>query len=169
MERRAVGGSAGVRGMDDVQFTHEVLLNCYRMPPRFRVAEATMRLFRASILAVVVLVCVPVGLDERGGSFRGISAWQTIFSTQAATFGQQGPPVRVPDTVGSQPGSWPQQGTKRTVDVTELKKQANEVVTLSQALPVQIEQIGNGKLPKELIENLKKIEKLSKHIRSEIE
>ena len=43
------------------------------------------------------------------------------------------------------------------------------MVALSEALPAQIEQIGNGKLPKELIENLKKIEKLSKHIRSEIE
>jgi len=128
-----------------------------------------MRLFRVSILAVIVLVCVIVGLGEGGGSFRRMSTAQTIFSTQAATFGQQGPPVRVPDTVAGQPGSWPQKGTKRTVDVTELKKQANEVVALSEALPAQIEQIGNGKLPKELIENLKKIEKLSKHIRSEIE
>jgi len=32
-----------------------------------------------------------------------------------------------------------------------------------------MEQIGNGKLPKDLIENLKKIEKLAKRIRSEVE
>jgi hypothetical protein len=128
-----------------------------------------MRLFRVSILAIVVLVFITVGLGERGGSFRSMTEAQTIFSTQAAGFGQQGGPIRAPDTVAGQPGSWPRQGTKRIVDVTELKNQANEVVTLSQALPAQIEQIGNGKFPKELIENLKKIEKLSKRIRSEIE
>jgi len=55
------------------------------------------------------------------------------------------------------------------VDVTELKTQAHQLITLSQALPSQMEQIGNGKLPKELIDNLRKIEKLSKHIRSELE
>jgi hypothetical protein len=36
-------------------------------------------------------------------------------------------------------------------------------------LPTQMEQIGNGKLPKDLIDYLKKIEKLSKYIRSELE
>jgi hypothetical protein len=40
---------------------------------------------------------------------------------------------------------------------------------MSQLLPDQMEQIGNGKLPKDLIENLKKIEKLAKRIRSEVE
>jgi hypothetical protein len=55
------------------------------------------------------------------------------------------------------------------VDVADLKTQANELVAMSQALPAQLDQIGNDKLPKDLIDNLKKIEKLSKHIRSEIE
>jgi len=76
--------------------------------------------------------------------------------------------ARVPDTVPGQPGQWPQEGTKHRVDVTQLKMEARELTTLTQALPAQMEQIGNGRLPKELIDTLKKIEKLAKHIRGEI-
>ena len=54
------------------------------------------------------------------------------------------------------------------VDVIQLKNEAKELTSLSNALPAQIDQIGNGRLPKELIDTLKKIEKLAKHIRGEI-
>jgi hypothetical protein len=80
--------------------------------------------------------------------------------------GMQG--VRYPETVTGQPGSWPQQATKRTVDVTELKNEAKELSKLAGDLPQQMDQIGGGKLPKDLIETLKKIEKLAKHIRGEV-
>lgn len=81
-----------------------------------------------------------------------------------------GPQTRTPETETGQPGLWPQQGNKRKrVDVTEIKGQATELITMSQALPVQIDRIGNGVYPRELISNLKKIEKLSKQIRGEIE
>lgn len=86
-----------------------------------------------------------------------------------AIFGQQSSPVRGPDTPVSNPGGWPQQGTtKRTVDVNQLKAEAQELHNLTQGLTEQIDKIGNGKLPAELIENLKKIEKISKRIRGEI-
>lgn len=111
-----------------------------------------MRLFLLTVLSVVFLV--------------GISA---PFSFQAAAFSSPGQAIRTPDSAGGQPGAWPQQATKKTVDVTELKTKANELVTMSQALSAQLDQIGNGKYPKDLIDNLKKIEKLSKHIRSEVE
>ena len=78
--------------------------------------------------------------------------------------------MRVPHSSVSQPGSWPQQGTKkRTVDVTKLKINADELITLSQELPTKLDKIGTGKLPKDLLDNLRKIEKLSKHMRSELE
>jgi hypothetical protein len=86
----------------------------------------------------------------------------------SAAFSHQSP-VRSPDTEVGQPGSWPQQGGKKVVDVNDLKKQANELITMSQALPGQLDQLGNGKFPKELIDNLKKIEKQSKHIRGQVE
>lgn len=127
-----------------------------------------MRLPRVLFLAVVVVASFTVGAGERGHALLAIGPAR-VPSFAIASVNQQGPAVRVPDTVGGQPGSWPQQGKKRTVDVTELKTQANELITLSQALPPQMEQIGNGKLPKELLDNLRKIEKLSKHIRTELE
>lgn len=77
--------------------------------------------------------------------------------------------VRTPDTDLSQPETRPRGTNKKTVNVAELKIQAQELITMSQALPGQLEQIGGGKLPKDLIGNLKKIEKLAKHIRSELE
>jgi hypothetical protein len=91
-------------------------------------------------------------------------------SLQTAALSQQGVPVRVPDSSVSPPGSWPQHGTKnKRVDLTELKMKAGELLTLSQTVPTQLDQIGNGKLPKDLLDNLRRIEKLSKHIRSELE
>ena len=78
--------------------------------------------------------------------------------------------VRNPTAESGQPGTWVQPAAgKRTVDVTKLKSEARELTAMSQLLPDQMEQIGNGKLPKDLTENLKKIEKLAKRIRSEVE
>lgn len=87
-----------------------------------------------------------------------------------ARFNQRsgGGQVRTPDTENGQPGQWPQSGKRRMVDVIQLKSEAKELTNLSNELPAQMEQIGNGRLPKELIENLKKIEKLAKHIRGEV-
>jgi len=78
------------------------------------------------------------------------------------------PQVRTPETVPGVPGQWPEQSKHKMVDATQLKNEAQELQRMSQALTPQIDQIGNGKLPKEMIENLKKIEKLAKHIRTEI-
>jgi hypothetical protein len=76
--------------------------------------------------------------------------------------------VRTPETENGKPGQWPQSGKRRMVDVIQLKGEAKELTNLSNELPAQMEQIGNGRLPKELIENLKKIEKLAKRIRGEV-
>lgn len=128
-----------------------------------------MRLFRLTVLSVVFLAGITGELGESGTAVLRAGAKQTPFSFQAAAFGSPQQPVRSPDSVTGQPGAWPQQATRKMVDVNELKTKANELVTMSQALPAQLDQIGNGKFPKDLIDNLKKIEKLSKHIRSEIE
>jgi len=49
-----------------------------------------------------------------------------------------------------------------------LKTEAQELAALSQVLADQIDKFGKGQLPKDLVENLRKIEKLSKRIRIEI-
>ena len=128
-----------------------------------------MRLFLLTVLSIVFLIGITGELSESGTVLPGLGAMQALFSSQVAAFGSPQQPVRSPDSVTGQPGAWPQQATRKMVDVNELKTKANELVTMSQALPAQLDQIGNGKFPKDLIDNLKKIEKLSKHIRSEIE
>jgi hypothetical protein len=128
-----------------------------------------VRLFLLTVLSVVFLVGIAGELGESGTAVLRPGANQMPFSFQAAAFSSPGQAIRTPDSAGGQPGAWPQQATKKTVDVTELKTKANELVTMSQALSAQLDQIGNGKYPKDLIDNLKKIEKVSKHIRSEIE
>lgn len=89
-------------------------------------------------------------------------------SSHGVASSQQGPPVRQSDTPITTPGSWPQQGTKRTMDVNQLKAEAQELVALTQAIPAQVDKIGSGQLPTGPVENLKKIEKISKRMRGEI-
>ncbi len=57
---------------------------------------------------------------------------------------------------------------KPTLDVAKLKRQANELATLAQSIPPDIEQVEKGLLPKDLNDKLKRIEKLSKQIRKEL-
>src|SRR5215469_12502344 len=77
-------------------------------------------------------------------------------------------PVRRSDTMTATPSQSPQQATKRILDVTGLRTEAAELSALARAVPEQIEKVGNGQLPKELVENLRRIEKISKRIRGEI-
>jgi len=50
----------------------------------------------------------------------------------------------------------------------QLQREADELVGLAQSVPSQIQQVQRGVLPKELIDKLKRIEKLSKQLRSEL-
>ena len=56
----------------------------------------------------------------------------------------------------------------RNVDPAKLKSEAGELRELADALPAAIDQVDKGIMPKDLNDNLKKIEKLAKHLRSEV-
>ncbi len=62
----------------------------------------------------------------------------------------------------------PREPKARPVDSTKLKSDAAELRELADALPASIDQVAKGVLPKDLSDNLKKIEKLAKHLRSEV-
>jgi hypothetical protein len=70
-------------------------------------------------------------------------------------------------TVVRRPAPYPQLPSARPSDPAQLKSDARELQKLADAVPAQIDQVTKGQLSKELIENLKKIEKLSKRLRSE--
>jgi hypothetical protein len=55
-----------------------------------------------------------------------------------------------------------------SVDFAKVKNDADELVILSQSIHSGIDDVGKGMLPKDLIEKLKQMEKLSKRLRNEL-
>ena len=53
-------------------------------------------------------------------------------------------------------------------DPLQLEREARELEELSQTIPADIAQANHGLLPKDTLEKLKRIEKLAKHLRSEL-
>jgi len=53
-------------------------------------------------------------------------------------------------------------------DPLELQREAKELLELSQSLQPDMESVNRGILPKDTIEKLKRIEKLSKRLRGEL-
>jgi len=56
----------------------------------------------------------------------------------------------------------------KNVDLARLHNEAAELARLSAAIPAQVDQVNKGQIPKDLSDQLKRIEKLAKHLRSEI-
>jgi len=57
---------------------------------------------------------------------------------------------------------------KDPVDPIELRSQARQILELSESIQPDIEQVNRGVLPKDVIDKLKRIEKLSKQLRGQI-
>lgn len=57
---------------------------------------------------------------------------------------------------------------KPSIDPVKLHAEATELATLAQSVPSDIDQVAQGKLPKDMADKLKRIEKLSKHLRGEL-
>jgi hypothetical protein len=55
-----------------------------------------------------------------------------------------------------------------TVDPAKLKHDADELASLAESVPPEVDQATKGVLPKDLSEKLKRIEKLAKQLRSQI-
>jgi hypothetical protein len=69
---------------------------------------------------------------------------------------------------GSQSVEKPMEIRNKTFDVAQVKQEADELRKLADVLPDQIQQVSNNQLPKDLSDNLKRIERLAKHLRSEV-
>lgn len=97
-----------------------------------------------------------------------LAALLLILSTSAAPQGRGFPkpptpadPARAP--LGSQPV------LKARVDTVQLQREARELSELANTLPEEMDRVSHGLLNKDLPDKLKRIEKLSKHLRSEIQ
>ena len=60
----------------------------------------------------------------------------------------------------------PQLPSQRTP--AEVQRDADQLVTLAQSIPADLNSVSQGKLPKDVIQKLKQIEKLAKRLRSEL-
>jgi len=69
---------------------------------------------------------------------------------------------------GNQSVEKPMEMRNRKFDVAQVKQEADELRKLADVLPAQIDQVSNNQLPKDLADNLKRIERLAKHLRSEV-
>jgi hypothetical protein len=57
----------------------------------------------------------------------------------------------------------------QSTDLAKLRRDANELANLAQSIPPDVDQTAKGILPKELDQKLKRIEKLAKQLRSQID
>jgi hypothetical protein len=92
-----------------------------------------------------------------------------VFSSSALEQGRPIPPgVREADKQSNAPLDPPAVSKMQKVDPKKLKEEADELAKLSAAVPPQVAQVAQGQLPKDLSDQLKRIEKLAKHLRGEI-
>jgi len=54
------------------------------------------------------------------------------------------------------------------IDFVQLQREAREMSDLAQTIPNDISQVNQGLMPKDTLDKLKRIEKLSKHMRGEL-
>jgi hypothetical protein len=72
------------------------------------------------------------------------------------------------DTLANQPVEPPMKTGPRQINIDQVNSETQELRRLADALPTQMDQVTKGQLPKDLGDNLKKIEKLAKHLHGEI-
>jgi hypothetical protein len=86
----------------------------------------------------------------------------TLLSSMTRGLGQGARPI--PPGVRDAPAKF----DRRHTDPAKLQQEADELAKLSAAIPDQVAIVAKGRLPKDLADQLKRIEKLAKHLRSEI-
>lgn len=82
--------------------------------------------------------------------------------------GQIEPPGRVELAKHQQALDPPQAPHAANLDARKLRREAEEMSNLAQSVSADMAQINQGKLPKDLADKLKRIEKLSKHLHGEL-
>jgi hypothetical protein len=75
------------------------------------------------------------------------------------------PPSMDPDHAKPSPD---QQKLQVRIDLVKLQQEADDLARTAQTISADVAGVRGGTLPKDMIEKLKRIEKLSKHLRSEL-
>jgi hypothetical protein len=87
---------------------------------------------------------------------------------QSPSRGFPTPPPSLDQEKQSQaPGQHPLRGARHS-DLEQAQREADELARVAQTVPADVTKVREGMLPKDAIEKLKQIEKLSKRLRSEL-
>ena len=78
------------------------------------------------------------------------------------------PGITTADQQSNQGLEPPMEMHKQKLNVEQVKQEADELKKLADGVPAQIEMVTKNQYPKDLSENLKRIERLAKHLRSEV-
>jgi hypothetical protein len=81
----------------------------------------------------------------------------------------QAPPPEKPQHIPTDPREIaPQAQSKKKFDAAEAQRNAQEMAALAQKIPAEVEQASKNVLSKDLIQQLKQIEKLAKRLRTQL-
>jgi hypothetical protein len=97
-----------------------------------------------------------------------VSVLLCVMSTSAL---QQRPKMPTPPPSldqGNPPPASDQTNLSRRIDLVQLQKEADDLARTAQTIPSDVASVRKGMLPKDVVQKLKQIEKLSKHLRSEL-
>ena len=72
------------------------------------------------------------------------------------------------DTLANQQIEPPMKAGPRQINIDQVNSETQELRKLADGLPAEMDQVTKGQLPKDLGDNLKRIEKLAKHLHGEI-
>jgi TolA-binding protein len=88
----------------------------------------------------------------------------------SAVFSQRAKPpgIVTADQQSNQGIEPPMEMRAKKLNVEQVKQEADELKKLADGVPAQIEQVTKNQYPKDLNDNLKRIERLAKHLRSEV-
>ncbi len=67
----------------------------------------------------------------------------------------------------SQNSKQPQTAIRR-IDPEQIQKEADDLARIAQSIPADVTSVRRGMLPMDVIEKLEQIEKLSKHLKTEL-
>ena len=93
-----------------------------------------------------------------------------LFVPITATLGQRAKPpgIVTADQQSNQSVEPPMEMRSRKMNVDQVRQEADELKKLADGVPAQIEQVTKNQYPKDLADNLKRIERLAKHLRTEV-
>ena len=78
------------------------------------------------------------------------------------------PGITTADQQSNQGLEPPMAAPKKKLNVEQVKQEADELKKLADGVPAQIELVTKNQYPKDLNDNLKRIERLAKHLHSEV-